>query len=306
MAGIGLSPGDASGRGGSRWLAVFAVLLLLVVVAVSVRAHYSLGPTGAAAQGPGAALLASIVRVLLVVFVAVFELLVLAALVYIPWRRLRDAGKSGVRPARLRRRSLLALAAGPAALLAVEAVLFFLFVHRRTGPVPRQGVLRPGIGKSAVNQITHLASVTVAEATLVAAAIGLAFFAFLLMRHTLSRRRAMGLGAADAPDLTKGLSVALDQGLAELAVGGDPRLAVIAAYEGMERVLAGQGVARQRSETPLEYLERALAGLRSSREALVRLTRLFESARFSAQPVDQQMRAEAEGALSKLRAELLG
>lgn len=306
MAGIGLSPGDASRRGGSRWLAAFAVLLLLVVVAVSVRAHYSLGPTGAAAQGPGGALLASIVRVLLVVFVAVFELLLLAALVYVPWRRLRDAGKSGVRPVRLRRRSLLALAAGPVALLMVEAVLFVLFMHRRTKPVQRQGVLRPSIGTSAVNQITHLASVTVAEATLVAAVIGLAFFAFLLMRRTLARRRAAGLGAADGPDLTESLAVALDQGLAELAVGGDPRLAVIAAYEGMEQVLAVQGVARQRSETPLEYLERALGGLRSSREALVRLTRLFESARFSAQPVDQQMRAEAEGALSELRSELLG
>jgi hypothetical protein len=74
----------------------------------------------------------------------------------------------------------------------------------------------------------------------------------------------------------------------------------------MEGELAEVGLPALAFETPLEYLERALTRLQASRAAVVRLTDLFETARFSTRPVGSGMRSEAVAALGKLRAELAG
>ncbi|MGP8249836.1 MAG: DUF4129 domain-containing protein, partial [Candidatus Dormibacteria bacterium] len=128
--------------------------------------------------------------------------------------------------------------------------------------------------------------------------------AFLVTR-VRSRRQRVTL-ATEPSALSEELADALDETMVELAAGADPRLAVIAAYERMQAVLTTVGLAPQPFETPLEYLERALSRLDTSRRALTRLTDLFETARFSAHAVDVSMRGEAEGALSGLRAELSG
>lgn len=305
MSGIDARSDAAGSRRTSRWPAAVGVMVLLGAVALSVRAHYAVGPSGAPNQGPGAAVLGSVVQMLLVVCVAAFELALVVALVYAPWKRLREAGRSGRPVPPVSRRSLLRMAVAPAAVVAVQVALVVLLVgrRRRLGSLIRPGGgLRNSLGGHAA---TTVGSVTVWQATALAGAVGLVVLLFMIRARTRSRP---GLGsAAVEPDLlAQDLSAALDRGLDDLAGGADPRTAVINAYERMERVLAGAGLAVRTFETPLEYLERALTRLRASRSALIRLTDLFETARFSPHSVDLGMRTEAESALAVLRSELSG
>ncbi len=84
----------------------------------------------------------------------------------------------------------------------------------------------------------------------------------------------------------------------------DPRAVVIGAYARMERALTVDGLPRHPSEAPLEYLARALMHLRVSREAVRRLTGLFEVARFSHHRVAAADGAAAVAALTAIRSEL--
>ncbi|MGA8207145.1 MAG: DUF4129 domain-containing protein [Candidatus Dormiibacterota bacterium] len=299
------SRGAGGFTGRSRWLAALAILALLALVALSVRAHYSLGPSGAPNQGLGADLMASLVQVVLVVSIAAFELIVVAALVVAPWRRLRQAGKKGPPLVRFPRRSLLAMAALPFGIVVGLGVLLVVLLKRRPHPL---AVTRPGIPRGSglsAHLVTKVATVTVSEATVLAAAVGLILLAALLVARVRSRRRR-ALATAQPSLLSEELTEALDESLVELGLGADPRQAVITAYERMQAVLTKVGLGPEPFETPLEYLERALGRLNTSRRALVRLTELFETARFSVQAVDLGMRNEAETALSGLRAELAG
>jgi hypothetical protein len=295
----------AGSQGRHRPLAALAVLVLLALIALSVRAHYSLGPSGAPNQGLGAEVMASLVQVVLVVAIAAFELIVVAALVVAPWRRMRRAGKDGLPLVKFPRRTLLAMAAAPFGIVLALAVLLVLLLKRR----PRQlALLRPGTPRQSglsSHVVTKVATVTVSEATVLAAVVALIALSAFLVTKVRSRRQRVTL-ATDPSALSEELADALDETMVELAAGADPRLAVIAAYERMQAVLTTVGLAPQPFETPLEYLERALSRLDTSRRALTRLTDLFETARFSAHAVDVSMRGEAEGALSGLRAELSG
>lgn len=84
----------------------------------------------------------------------------------------------------------------------------------------------------------------------------------------------------------------------------DARRAVIAAYALMERTLARHGLARQRSEAPLEYLANILRGLHVRESAVVGLTQLFEYAKFSGHEVDAAMKEDAIDALIAIRDDL--
>jgi Domain of unknown function (DUF4129) len=81
----------------------------------------------------------------------------------------------------------------------------------------------------------------------------------------------------------------------------DPRRAVIGAYAGMERTLAGRGVGRLGSEAPEEYLGRVRSADAAVGPEAARLTTLYQRARFCARPVAAAMRDEAIGALVRLR-----
>jgi hypothetical protein len=96
----------------------------------------------------------------------------------------------------------------------------------------------------------------------------------------------------------------VDQGLAELATGHDPRSAIIAAYVALLRALDRGGVARRPDETPLELVERALSELSVREEPLSRLTALFSEARFSTHALDEGDRDQAAAALSAARDDL--
>ena len=100
------------------------------------------------------------------------------------------------------------------------------------------------------------------------------------------------------------VALALDESLDDLRSEPDLRRAIIAAYARMERTLATVGIPRRPSETPLEYLARALQALDASAMAVTRLTDLFEWAKFSHHEPDASMRDEAIDALVALRDEL--
>ncbi len=288
-----------------RWLLALLLLGLLALVAISVRAHYALGPSGVANQGSGAALLGSIVQVLLVVSVALFELLLVLALIFFPWRRLREAGTRGTRAPRWSRWLMLRMLAIPVLMLVALAVVFVLEAHRRRVPAAASGggrVVKPGSGHQFLSTV---GSVTLPEATAVAAVLGLILAVTILFLRLRSRRPPLS-AEEEIAELPQELASAIDQSLVEIAAAADPRQAVIATYERMEGVLARAGWPALSFETPLEYLERVLTKLEASRTALVRLTDLFETARFSTHPVGFGMRAEAEAALGTLRSELTG
>jgi hypothetical protein len=100
------------------------------------------------------------------------------------------------------------------------------------------------------------------------------------------------------------LAQTVEMTIDELRGERDPRRAVVASYAAMERTLAARGLARRRSETPLEYLGRVLREL-SVRESAVRsLTQLFEYAKFSAHEIDAGMKDDAIAALSAVRDDL--
>jgi hypothetical protein len=96
----------------------------------------------------------------------------------------------------------------------------------------------------------------------------------------------------------------LDETLDDLYKNPDLRGAIIAAYARMEQLFAARGLARDPSETSMEYLGRAVGELRASGAALGRLTGLFQWAKFSTHEVDRPMRDEAIQALTEVRDEL--
>lgn len=84
----------------------------------------------------------------------------------------------------------------------------------------------------------------------------------------------------------------------------DPRRAVVACYVAMTRAAAAAGAERSPSETPSEFLQRLLAALGASHSAAARLTSLFETARYTTKPVDEQLRGDAIRALGAVQREL--
>lgn len=102
----------------------------------------------------------------------------------------------------------------------------------------------------------------------------------------------------------RGLVALQAVGLDELRSEPDPRRAVIRAYAAMGALLGLSGLPRRPSETPFEFLARALVGLGASSRAARRLTELFERAEFSDHPITAGVKDEAIDAVSALQAEV--
>jgi hypothetical protein len=208
----------------------------------------------------------------------------------------------------LSRRTRLQLAGLAIGMLLALLALLALGLKRRKVPF-QPAPAGPSGGKLPSHLVTHAGSVQLGPTliasslvvTLVVVLIGLALYIFT-RRH--GRWRGTPGVAPLSSELPEELAGAMEGGLEELSAGSDPRSAVIAAYAHMERVLADRGLSRRHFETPLEYLDRAIGGLRVSHRALAQLTTLFERARYSPHPVGSEMRSEAEHALVSLRDEL--
>lgn len=117
----------------------------------------------------------------------------------------------------------------------------------------------------------------------------------------LGRRRSPADPEELGMQIDDELASSIDDAIDDLESEPDARLAVIAAYARMERALGRSGIGRAPSETPLEYLRRVLLARTANRDAVSRLTGLFERAKFSKHEIDAPMKVDAIAALREIR-----
>lgn len=133
----------------------------------------------------------------------------------------------------------------------------------------------------------------------VAALASLALAGFLLFGERLAQWWRRPATAERRP-----LTVAVEESLDDLQGDVDARLAIIRCYRRFEDALARSRVPRAPWQTPLEFMRDALARLPLPSEAVERLTRLFERARFSNEPLARAERDIAWGSLIEIRQSL--
>ena len=118
------------------------------------------------------------------------------------------------------------------------------------------------------------------------------------------RRRARGERRAVVPDAAERVGSGLRRSLADLRSERDPRLAVQRAYARMEESLGAVELSRAQDETPTEFTARILRVLGASAAAASDLTGLFEIARFSEHPMDEDDRRRAIASVRRVEAEV--
>ncbi len=142
-------------------------------------------------------------------------------------------------------------------------------------------------------------------------AAGMAFAVLALIIAAVLARRQQAADDWPAsrpgkPDRKPSLRAALSAGTAALREVTDPRAAIIACYAAMEQNLAGAGAAPAAADTPDEILARAASGGLIRSAAAGELTGLFRQARYGNRDMAESERAAAQGALSRLQADLGG
>jgi hypothetical protein len=119
------------------------------------------------------------------------------------------------------------------------------------------------------------------------------------------RRRARRARQALVPDAAERVGSDLRRSLADLESERDPRLAVQRAYARMEESLGAIELPRAPDETPTEFTARVLRVLGASAAAASDLTGLFEIARFSDHPMDEDDRRRAIASVRRVEAEVV-
>ena len=142
---------------------------------------------------------------------------------------------------------------------------------------------------------TALTSLVVGSA---AALLLLAPAAVFIRRRRGRERRAV------VPDAAERVGSDLRRSLADLESERDPRLAVQRAYARMEESLGEIELSRAPDETPTEFTARVLRVLGVGAAAASDLTGLFEIARFSDHPMDEDDRRRAIASVRRVAAEV--
>ena len=118
-------------------------------------------------------------------------------------------------------------------------------------------------------------------------------------------RRARRERRAVVPDAAARVGSDLRRSLADLESERDPRLAIERAYARMEESLGAIELSRAPDETPTEFTARVLRVLGASAAAASDLTGLFEIARFSHHPMDEDDRRRAIASVRRVEAEVV-
>jgi hypothetical protein len=280
-------PGNGA-RNGADMRRATAVLLLIAVAAVGLRASGSLSSAG------NSQIMGVSARVLywsLAIAELIFGLAGIALLIL----RLFWARKGGL-PVRRKRRSLWWLLLLPLAAVGLSNILKKLRRHALA-----RSALAPSAQHATADGAGHPVHGNPWPLLALFAVVALASVALTGYRRRTAAPPKDDLPSGDDP---APLAAALAAGERALHADPDPRTAIIGCYAAMERSLADAGSPPHLSDTPAEVLSRATAG------GLVRptwagsLTGLFRRARYSSQPMTEADRAEALGALAQVRAEL--
>ncbi len=109
-------------------------------------------------------------------------------------------------------------------------------------------------------------------------------------------------GQSDEPALV----TVVDESLAALAAGDEPRAVVIACWLRLQELAAAAGVSACAADTADDLVLRLLRSQRVSEEVLVDLADVYRRARYSPHPVDERMSQAASSALRQLRQALVG
>jgi hypothetical protein len=284
-------------------LAILALLILLTVVGAT--AEHGAG-TAQLHRGPASAILS--------VFITLAGLAGIGSLALLFWglvRRNRGGSDGGGRG-----RSPILLVVAGLAIFAVLSALLALAAHdRHFQSLKLTG--RPAVpGGSAASPVPFN---TLASFTTSGIVVGIVLLAVCVrLGRSFGWRRALRRFGLIAPaddeeenekDAGPGPAESFGSELGTLAVADpsaepDPRRAVIACYLRLLEIAARHGPQRRQSETPTEYLRRALSVSQPAAVPARALTALFERARYSRQAMDESMRSEAIAALRALQVEL--
>lgn len=271
-----------------------ALLALLALVAFASRSGFE-GHSSNAAPSQGLADWAF--SVFLVLFVLAVPLTVLGYL--------SSGGELVRRKRRSFRERVLQQLAGVAIVLIAITVIVYLRRHHSGGLHLNLNALR------SVQHDTHAGTATTHRApafkwpvAVIAGLICLALgFAWYSARRRLRSATRLPF-ALDDGAFAADVAGTIDEAIDDLEAEPDARRAVIAAYARMESVLGRNGLRREPSETPLEYLRRVLLGVTARGDAVQSLTQLFEEARFSRHEIDAAMKRDAIAALRTIRDDL--
>jgi Domain of unknown function (DUF4129) len=298
---------------------VVAVIVLLIVIAASLRGYLPGVDRAARKTPPDSG--ASLVYVIAMLSVS---LVIFAVAIIIRLRdRSRAAPSAGGLPDRFSygrgrptwRVLMIGAAVLAAWLLAVWLLSQFVVLHvtaraptvpASTAPTPANNVSRPPQppgGGGGRGMMRYLIATTVA--VLVLAVVGV----------VAARRQRVGeapivaaepLPPAPAPATSESLARAAEVGLAEIGDRSrEPREAIIACYAAMESELAYvPGAVPQDFDTPTEVLARAVENHALSVDSAGELVNLFEEARFSPHVMSEAHRETALNVLRLVLAEL--
>lgn len=144
-----------------------------------------------------------------------------------------------------------------------------------------------------------------AAVALLALLVGLAGFVFVLW-VALDGRLASALARRRPESTADALRDAVEESLDELRRDPDARRAIIKCYRRFEVASARSGLAREPWETPTEFMRAAARDRPRASDAVERLTRLFERARFGHHPMGLAERDAACASVGEIGAALEG
>lgn len=188
---------------------------------------------------------------------------------------------------------------------------------RGSSPAPAEpGADPPRPGVSATDDASPWALtvlVLLVGAAVTVAVIALVIAAGLRIVRQRPLRRGVGVRAGTTPapdeepsaDDPESLAAALQDGLDAVAEG-PPRNAIVASWLRLEEAVTSALLPHHPSDTPTEFVERALSTYGLDEGAIRRLAVLYEEARFSQHPLTEAHRREARDCLDRLLARLAG
>jgi hypothetical protein len=190
--------------------------------------------------------------------------------------------------------------------LAVIVGPIVLIVRAWNGRRPVRHLLSPPLGQPGGALSSNTSSGWALFAGMAFTAAALIIAALWVRRQRRGRDTADYRPAEPESESKASLQDALSAGTAALRDEADPRAAIIACYAAMEGSLAGAGAVPAASDTPDEVLGRAASGGLIRSAAAGELTGLFRQARYGHRDIAEGERAAAQGALTRLRADLGG